>query len=105
LLLVDLHPPTGRDPDGIHGSIWAEIMDDPYRRPPDKPLTAASYAVDEGAVTAYVEPLAVGDSLPEMPLFLSGRLHVSVPLEETYQAAWQGVPQRWRGLLEEGGLP
>ena len=41
------------------------------RRFPDKPLTLAAYQV--GPVrTAYIEPVAVGDRFPDMPLFLYG---------------------------------
>ena len=66
----------------------------------DKPLTLAAYSA--GLVkTAYVEPLAVGDELSSMPLFLSASAYVSVPLEETYLAAYGGVPHRWRRVLEQ----
>src|SRR5207302_11172170 len=41
LLLLDVQPPGPRDPQGIHGALWAEICDDPYVAPPDKPLTLA----------------------------------------------------------------
>jgi hypothetical protein len=51
-------------------------------------------------VTAYVEPLGVGAELPDMPLFLAPEHYVNVPLEETYHAAWQGVPERWRRVIE-----
>jgi hypothetical protein len=99
LLIVDVQPPGPRDPQGIHGAIWAEVSDDSYRAPADKPLTLAAYSA--GAVkTAYVEPVAVGDALPDMPLFLTPEHYVNVPLEATYQAAWRGVPRRWREVLE-----
>jgi Protein of unknown function (DUF4058) len=99
LLLVDLQPPSSRDPQGIHGALWGEIKDESYQAPSDKPLTLAAYSA--GIVKkAYVEPIAVGDRLPDMPLFLDPESYVLVPLEETYQAAWQGLPQRWRRVLE-----
>ena len=111
LLLIDLHPPgcdtlcvsTIRgDPQGIHGVLWAEIDDAPYAAPPDKPLTAAAYATSADQTTAYVEPLAVGDTMPDMPLFLdpAGLLYVNVPLDATYNVAWRGTPRRWRTVLE-----
>lgn len=99
LLVVDLLPPTRRGPNGVHGAIWAELGDDSYTVPPGKPLTMASYAADE-IPRAYVQPLAVGDNLPFMPLFLTSQTYVSVPLEETYTAAYRSVPQRWRAVLE-----
>src|SRR5688500_11355154 len=43
LSLVDLHPPTSRDPQGIHGAIWSELGDSTYKAPPNKPLTIAAY--------------------------------------------------------------
>jgi hypothetical protein len=45
--------------------------------------------------------VAVGDVLPDMPLFLEPGVYVSVPLEATYQAAWRGMPDRWQRVLEE----
>ena len=100
LLILDLQPPGPRDPNGIHGALWDEIADNSYRAPSDKPLTLAAY--DAGPPkTAYIEPVAVGGVLPDMPLFLEPETYVNVPLEATYQAAWRGVPQRWRRVLEE----
>ena len=99
LLLIDLQPPTPRDPQGIHGALWAEFGDRSYEAPPDKPLTLAAYSAGPSK-TAYIEPIAAGDPLPEMPLFLDPWHYVDVPLEATYQAAWRGVPRRWRDVLE-----
>jgi hypothetical protein len=48
---------------------------------------------------AYLEPLAVGDRLPEMPLFLTPEEYVPVPLEATYQSAWEALPAFWRDVL------
>src|SRR6516225_10117568 len=44
LLVIDLLPPTRRDPQGIHKAIWDEIQDEPFELPPDKRLTLAAYA-------------------------------------------------------------
>jgi hypothetical protein len=99
LLLVDVHPPTKRDPDGIDGAILAEIGDDTYTAPPDKPLTLATYSAGS-VIRAFVEPVAVGDVLPDMALFLDPESYVLVPLEATYVAAYRGVPRRWRTVLE-----
>jgi hypothetical protein len=44
--------------------------------------------------------VAVGDSLPDMPLFLDPGHYVHTPLEPTYQAAYRGVPKRWREILD-----
>jgi len=100
LLIIDLHPPRRKtDPEGIHGAIWAEISDDSYEAPPGKPLTLAAYSAGQ-IKTAYVEPISVGENLPDMPLFLEPEEYVTVPLEKTYLGAWRGVPERWRTVLE-----
>ncbi|MGO9600159.1 MAG: DUF4058 family protein [Isosphaeraceae bacterium] len=99
LLILDLQPPTRRDPQGIHGAIWDEVAGEPYDRPADKPLTLAAY--ESGSIVrAHVQPVAVNDPLINMPLFLEPGCYVEVPLEETYQAAFASVPRRWRGVLE-----
>ena len=100
LLILDLNPPTPRDPHGIHGAIWEEITGQDYVAPANKPLTLAAY--ESGlTVRAYVEPVAVGDQLADMPLFLEPGAHVLVPLENTYQGAFAALPRRWRVVLEE----
>ena len=100
LLLVDLYPPGPRDPRGIHGALWERLFGEPVPSP-EKPLTLAAYAA--GPVpTAYVEPVAVGDPLPDMPLFLTAEQYINVPLETTYRAAYEGVPRYYRTILESG---
>jgi hypothetical protein len=99
LLILDVHPPGRRDPDGIHGEIWQEIAGEEYAAPADKPLTFAAYETGN-CVRAYVVHAAVGNALPDMPLFLEPGLAVTVPLEATYNAAFAEVPRRWRRVLE-----
>jgi len=99
LLLLDLHPPGRRDPQGIHACVWEEIAGQEYRMPEDKPLTLASYEAAL-AVRAYVVHLAVGETLTDMPLFLEPEKAITVPLEATYRAAFAAVPRRWQRALE-----
>jgi hypothetical protein len=100
MLIVDLFPPSSRDPQGIHKAIWDEVReDDPFELPPDKPLTVAAYSAGLG-LTAYIEPVAVGDPLPGLPIFLDADYHVPAPLEATYQATWDVCPEPIRELLE-----
>ncbi len=100
LLILDLHPPGRRDPHGIHGVIWEDLTGEDYEEAGAKPLTLAAY--ESGlTVRAYVERVAVGDVLIDMPLFLEPGQHMPVPLEATYQAAFAAVPRRWRRVLEE----
>lgn len=98
LLLIDPFPPGPRDPNGIHGAIWDDIAGEPFELPPEKPLTLVAYEV-EYDVVAYAETIAVGDPLPDMPLFLAPGRHILVPLEKTYQAAWEKVPARWQRVI------
>jgi hypothetical protein len=99
LLIVDLFPPGPRDPNGIHAAIWEEVQDEPFVLPKAKPLTLVAYECDL-TTRAYIEAVAVGDPLPNMPLFLEPNGHVPVPLEATYQTAFAALPRRWRTVLE-----
>lgn len=99
LLVLDLWPPTPRDPQGIHEVIWSEIVEAGFTLPADKPLTLAAYSAGE-LFRAYIEPVAVGDTLPDMPLFLTPEIYVPAPLDKTYRAAFDAVPRRWREVLE-----
>ena len=104
VLVLDLFPPTPRDPRGIHKAIWDEFEDEDFTPPADKPLTLAAYSA--GPIkTAYVEPIAVGDELPDMPLFLEPEVYVPVPLEATYSTTWGVFPAALRGLLEPEDPP
>ena len=101
LLLIDLFPPGPHDPSGMHGVIrqHLDLSDEPYDLPAGEPLTFASYAAGP-QVEIYLEHIAVGAVLPEMPLFLRPDRYVSAPLEPTYQAAYRGLPAFWRDVLE-----
>ena len=97
-LLLDLFPPGKFDPEGIHGSVW-EQLGGTYNPPPGKPLTLAAYAAAT-IVNCYVEPTAVGAELIPMPLFLDPGHYIYVPLEPTYLGAYEGVPGRWKRVIE-----
>ena len=104
LLIVDLLPLGPRDPQGIHAVVWSPFDSRPFTLPDDKPLTLASYSA--GLVPrAYIEPVAVGDTLPEMPLFLEAEIYIPLPLDETYTAAFDGVPQVWQAELQPPATP
>ena len=101
VLLLDLLPPGPHDPQGMHGAVWAYYDRASYTPPEDGPLTLASYAWDGDEPRAYVEPLAVGQTLIDMPLFLSAERYINVPLEPTYQEAYHGLPEYWRQVIEK----
>lgn len=99
LLVVDIFPPTRRDPQGFHKAIWEELSEEnEFELPSDRPLMSASYIGGAGQ-EAFIEPFAKGAALPEMPLFLTPRIYVPVPLEATYNAAWEAVPGIWQKAL------
>lgn len=109
LLLVDPFPPGPRDPHSLHKLIWDEIEEVPFEMPDDEPLLLASYRVGDMNVglptVAFLEPCRVGAELPDMPAWIDLDTFVSVPLEQTYQAAWDVCPSDFRYLVEHGRLP
>lgn len=100
VLVADLLPPGKHDPSGMHGAIWDCFDDEPYSVPSQQPLTLASYTADTQPI-AYVEHLAVGDAMVEMPLFLSPDRYINVPMAMTYEAAFQGLPSFLRDRLNQ----
>ena len=105
VLVLDLFPPGRHDPHGLRGAIpqHLERADEPDDRDgiaaAGEPLSILSYAAGP-RVQAYIEQVAVGGTLPDMPLFLRPDRYVNVPLEATYQSAFEGMPAYWRDVLE-----
>ncbi len=104
LLIVNLFPPTKRDPVGIHRLIWGEDHEGDYALTDDKPLSCVSY-VGMSCLEVYLDPIAVGDALPDMPLFLTAETYVPLPLEATYQSAWEAVPDFLQEVLAAPARP
>ena len=110
LLVVDPFPPGVQDPQTLHKLIWDEFdAGVPFALPADEPLLLASYRAAvplvEFTPQAFIEPFRVGAGLPDMPAWLDTDLYVYVPLEPTYQAAWDVCPTDFRYLVEHGALP
>jgi hypothetical protein len=99
VMIVDLFPPARFDPQGLHGAVWARYGTEEYAVPADQPLTVCSYRAVV-PVEAYIEHMAFGDPLPEMPLFLDLETYICAPLERTYLAAFQDMPVFLRHRLE-----
>lgn len=101
LMVIDVHPPTPRDAQGMHVRFWQDSFGetDIPGVSERQPLGMAAYRCDL-APTAYFEPFAVGEVLIDMPMFLTPDLYVNIPLESTYQDAWGGVPNRWKRVIE-----
>ncbi len=103
LLVIDLFPPSARDPQGMAKAIWDEIQEQTYELSADKPLTVAAFVAGLPK-TAYIEEVAVGDVLPDMSAYLDPDSWVPVPLEVTYQATWASCPEDMRIAVEQGEL-
>lgn len=99
VLVIDLFPPSPRDPLGIHHAIWDEFGGDEEPFDPAAPLTLASYDAGPPEV-AYIKSIVVGQKLPDMPLFLRPEVYVSTPLELTYAEAWATFPAALKSLLQ-----
>lgn len=98
LQIIDLFPCGKYDRHGLHDLIWAHFGE-AYVPPVEKPLTAVAYR--SGPIpTAYLEPLAIDDPLPTLPLFLTPERYINVPLEPAYDAAWRGTPRFWQAVVE-----
>jgi hypothetical protein len=104
LLVVDIHPRGRYDPHGIHSAIWSVLAEDLFRLPDDKPLTVAAYLADQ-MPEAFVEPLAVGQPLPDMPLFLTTDWYVKAPLEACYMEAYSRLPTLIKDIVEGRAPP
>jgi hypothetical protein len=98
LLLIDPFPRGSHDPQGIHKAIWDGFEDEVLELPSDKPITLAAY-VGGPLKRAYVEPIAIGDPLPYMPVFLANEQYIPAPLESTYQTTWSTTPEPVKELL------
>ena len=102
VVFVDLFPPGSFDRAGLHGIIagnWLEFAEPVPGN--DPPLSVVSYDAGE-PLTSYLEPLAVGDGLPDAPVFLKAGYYVPLPLEVTYQAAWDNLGSDIREFFEAG---
>jgi len=104
LLHIDPFPPGLHDPIGLAAAVCQEFFDPDQLSDfplPGKPLTLASYDA-ESLPDVYLESIAPGDVVPDMPLYLEPDMYIQAPLEATYQRAFRGVPEVWREELEQG---
>ena len=102
-VLIDPFPPTGPAPDGLHGAVAAQFGN-AHRVDPTRPLTFVGYrtTTDPRVMpTAFVEPCAVGEPPPTVPLFLDPAWFVPLDLAPSYAAAFRGCPKPVRERLTE----
>jgi hypothetical protein len=104
VLVVDVHPPSEWDPDGIHGAIWDLVSTSDFRLPLERQRTAVAYLADR-MPEAFVEPFAIGERLPKMPLFLTLDWYISVELEDAYAAAYAALPSIVKDVVEGRAPP
>ncbi len=105
LLVVDLFPPSKRDPQGIHKAVWDEIEECDFKLPSGQRLTLASYVAGDAladlTTAACVETVGVGEKMPDMPAYLDHDTSVDVPLESSYMATWATCPEAMRVFVEK----
>ncbi len=105
VVILDLHAPTNLVPRGFHVMIAEDLGHEASQPPADRPLSAVTYQVLEtGMLRALIVPLKVGDSLPEMLVFLTPQDFIRLPLEDTYRDAFRSVPWKFREVLEGVGV-
>jgi hypothetical protein len=102
--VIDLFPPGPADPHGMHAAVWKGLSGTTHKPPPDKPLAFASYVAAK-PFEAFVTPAAVGDPVPQLPLFIAKTHYVRLPLADTYAATFRGMAKFWRDVLEGTGSP
>ena len=98
VVLIDLLPPGPADPRGLHAAV-VDRVGTAFDPPAGSTRCAAGYRA--GPVwRAYAQPLAVGDPLPSVPLFLTPDRYVDLPLGPPYAAARPVIGPWWVDVLE-----
>ena len=100
-VLIDLFPADRLAPAGVHSLIWSSLGGGGYTPPTGRDRIGVSYEAADFA-EAYVQPLALDDPLPPLPLFLKPGHYVPLPLAETYDQAYEGFPRRFKRSIEQG---
>lgn len=98
LLLIDLIRCGKNCEDGLPTYLSFSNVDATPNITEDKPFTLTAVRSGE-TYEAFVETIGVGDALTDMPLFLNDSQYIPLPLEPTYESAWQGVPLPWKQKL------
>jgi hypothetical protein len=102
VLVVDILAPGKFDSGGLHRSICAAATEDDELSTDNSPVpssTFVSYQTLKTRLEAFIEHPQLANPLPAMPIFLNDSQYVYVPLEDTYQRAWDGMPAFWRNVV------
>lgn len=104
LVVIDLLPPRPSDPAGLTSAVWEQLGGRRIDWAAGKSLSAASFRVAD-RIRCYAEPFAADEPIPELPLFYDPDWYVNLPLDATYAAAYEGVPRRWKQVIERASEP
>lgn len=102
VLVVDLFRPGAFDPHGMHFALKSCLSTHQEHHQPQTPPRSklATYCVNAPRhIDSFVKHLEADLPLPEMPIYLGPKHFVNVPLEPTYQRAWNGMPAFWRDVV------
>jgi hypothetical protein len=97
VVVIDVLPPTRRDRGGIHAAVMKALGEAQVTRRGGRAF--ASYRAGP-RLAVQAEQIAVGDRVPNLPLFLTPDESVELPLAATYAAAYRGVPGCWKEAIE-----
>lgn len=98
LMVIDLFPPTPRDPSGFPQAIWDQFSIERIPLPPDATRTISSMDAIEREF--FVDFAAPGGVLPDAPLFIRHGRYVNAPLASSYDEAWRSFPKPLKALVE-----
>ena len=88
LCVVDVHAPHAFDPRGMLDAVWDRVAGEASSL-----LGRSAGTICVGStLRLFAEPLTVGDSIPDIPLFLTADRFVPLPLGEGYADAWETMP-------------
>ena len=95
--LVVLDPfPTNN----VNCRVWENLRGESLNPIKDNAGSLVSYIVDEKNPLVFIDEVTIGSTMMDLPLFLGDGDSVALPLEETYQAAWNGFPEPLRKIVE-----
>ncbi len=96
--IIDLFPPRSFDPFGLGVTVAeANGVGAIEERVPGVSFEAGP------RLRTFGDMFAIGDEIPPLPLFYARRRHVMLPLQETYDDAFVGVPKHLRERLQAPG--
>lgn len=103
LVVIDLFPPRGEGTGGLGAAVWREIGGEPDLTDPATSLTQVAVRVGSEVLgigcEVFAEHVQVGVPMPDLPLFYAAEWYVNLPLERTYNEAFDGVPRHLRRQL------